>query len=63
MRRAAHEATERHEEAVVSKEARVTEEITLEKDKRDRTETVRDTVRHTEVENDDEDENVTPRRS
>ncbi len=63
MRRAAHEATERHEEAVVSKEARVTEEITLEKDKRDRTETVRDTVRHTEVEIEDEDENGTPRRS
>jgi stress response protein YsnF len=48
------EATETAEEAVVSKEARVTEEITLDKDVRDRTETVRDNVRHTEVEIEDE---------
>ena len=38
------------EEAVVSKEARVVEEISLRKEVRDRTETIHDTVRHTEVE-------------
>jgi len=38
------------EEAVVSKTARVVEEVTLGKKASDRTETVRDTVRHTEVE-------------
>lgn len=48
------EATERHEEAVVSKEARVVEEISLETEASERTETVRDTLRHTEVEIDDE---------
>lgn len=48
------EATEIVEEAVVSKEARVVEEITLNKDVEDRTETVRDTVRRTEVEIEDE---------
>ena len=48
------EATETAEEAVVSKEARVTEEISLNKTSEDRTETVRDTVRHTEVEVEDE---------
>ena len=48
------EATETAEEAVVSKEARVTEEISLEKAVDTRTETVRDTVRHTEVEVEDE---------
>ena len=48
------EATETAEEAVVSKEARVTEEISLEKVVDTRTETVRDTVRHTEVEVEDE---------
>lgn len=48
------EATETAEEAVVSKEARVVEEITLNKEVDDRTETVRDTVRHTEVEIDDD---------
>ena len=44
------EATETAEEAIVSKEARVTEEISLEKAADTRTETVRDT----EVEVDDE---------
>lgn len=44
------EMRERHEEPVVSKEARVTEEIELEKDVEERTETVRDTVRRTEAE-------------
>ncbi len=47
-------ATERSEEAVVSKEARVVEEVGLRKDVDTRTETVRDTVRKTEVEVEDE---------
>ena len=41
------------EEAVVSKEARVVEEISLRRDAHDRTETIRDTVRRTEVEIED----------
>jgi stress response protein YsnF len=42
------------EEAVVGKEARVVEEVTLRKDVGERTETVRDTTRRTEVKvNDD----------
>ena len=44
------EMTETGEEAVVGKEAFVTEEISLKKDVGQRTEEVRDTVRHTEVE-------------
>ena len=44
------EATEMSEEAVVSKVARVKEEITLRKQAADRTETVRETLRHEEVE-------------
>ena len=48
------EAVERSEEAVVSKTARVKEEITLRKDVSDRTETVHDTVRETEVDIDDD---------
>jgi uncharacterized protein (TIGR02271 family) len=47
------ESTARAEEAVVSKEARVVEEIAVHKDAADRTETVRDTVRRTEVEVED----------
>ena len=43
------EMTERHEEAVVGKEARVVEEIGLRKEASDRVETVRDTVRSTKV--------------
>ena len=43
------EMTERHEEAVVGKEARVVEEISLHKEAADRVETVRDTVRSTKV--------------
>lgn len=50
------ELTETAEEAVVSKQARVVEEVTVGKDVTARTETVRDTVRHTEVDV----ENVTP---
>ena len=42
------------EEAVVSKEARVVEEISLRKEARERTETIHDTLRHTEVEVEDE---------
>ncbi|TDH62996.1 DUF2382 domain-containing protein [Dankookia rubra] len=48
------EATERAEEAVIAKEARVTEEVSLRKTAEEHTETVRDTVRHTEVEVDDD---------
>ena len=43
------EMTEHHEEAVVGKEARVVEEISLHKEASDRVETVRDTVRSTKV--------------
>ncbi|GJD96110.1 DUF2382 domain-containing protein [Methylobacterium iners] len=48
------EATTRSEQAVVSKEARVVEEVGLRKDATERTETVSDTVRRTEVEVEDE---------
>lgn len=43
------ELTETSEEAVVGKEARVVEEVVVHKDVDQRTETVQDTVRHTEV--------------
>ncbi len=48
------EATERDEVAVVSKEARVVEEVGLRKDATQRTETISDKVRRTEVEVDDQ---------
>ncbi|WP_425523148.1 YsnF/AvaK domain-containing protein [Microvirga splendida] len=48
------EMEERSEEAMVSKEARVVEEVVVRKDADRRTETVSDTVRKTEVEVDDE---------
>ena len=48
------EATEIAEEAVVAKEARVVEEVALRKTAEERTETVRDTVRRTEVEVEDD---------
>ena len=48
------EAEERAEEAVVSKEARVKEELVLKKGVEHRTETVSDKVRKTEVEVEDE---------
>jgi uncharacterized protein (TIGR02271 family) len=48
------EAVETHEEAVVAKEARVKEELVIRKSAEDRTETVHDTVRHTEVTVDDD---------
>ena len=41
--------TETAEEAVVGKTARVVEEVSLAKEVGQRTETVQDTVRHTEV--------------
>jgi uncharacterized protein (TIGR02271 family) len=47
-------AEEHFEQAVVAKEARVTEEIALRKETVDRQETVTDTVRRTEVEIEDE---------
>jgi uncharacterized protein (TIGR02271 family) len=48
------ELDERGEEAVVSKNARIVEEVALGKDEAYRTEKVRDTVRRTEVEVEDE---------
>jgi uncharacterized protein (TIGR02271 family) len=48
------EMEERAEEAVVSKEARVVEEVVVRKDADQRTQTVSDTVRKTEVEVDDD---------
>ncbi len=47
------EARATAEEAVVAKEARVVEEIGIRKEADERTETIRDTVRHTEVDVDD----------
>jgi uncharacterized protein (TIGR02271 family) len=44
------EVTETGEEAIVSKQARVREEVVIRKDATDRTETVRDTVRREDVE-------------
>ena len=48
------EAEEHAEEAVVDKEARVREEITLKKTSEDKTRTVSDTVRSTKVDIEDE---------
>jgi len=48
------EARATAEEAVVQKEARVVEEVGIRKEAQDRTETVRDTVRETKVEVDDQ---------
>ena len=44
------EMTETHEEAVVAKTAHVVEEVALRRDRTDRVETVRDTVRREDVE-------------
>jgi stress response protein YsnF len=44
------EVIERHEEPVVGKKARMTEEVVVHKDMKDRTETVRGKVRETKVE-------------
>ena len=59
------EATERSEEVVVGKEAHVVEEVVVRKDLGERTETIKDTVRHTEVEVERIDPNdlLSPRRS
>jgi stress response protein YsnF len=54
------EAEERSEEAVVSKEVRVTEEVVIRKEAEQRTETVSDTVRETKVEVEDERGNTIP---
>nr|WP_315975123.1 DUF2382 domain-containing protein [Microvirga sp. HBU65207] len=48
------EVEERAEEAVVSKEARVVEEVVVRKEAEQRTETISDTVRKTEVDVEDE---------
>jgi uncharacterized protein (TIGR02271 family) len=48
------EVEERDEEAVISKEARVKEELVIHKDVENRTKTVSDTVRRTEVDVDDD---------
>jgi uncharacterized protein (TIGR02271 family) len=48
------EMDEKREEAVVSKEARVKEELVVRKDVNERTETISDTVRSTEVNIEDE---------
>lgn len=48
------ELEEHAEEAVISKTARVTEEISLRKTAEDRVQTISDTLRHTEVEIEDE---------
>jgi uncharacterized protein (TIGR02271 family) len=55
------EVEERGEEAVVSKEARVVEEVVVRKEADQRTETVSDTVRKTEVDIEDERGNTVPR--
>jgi uncharacterized protein (TIGR02271 family) len=49
MRQGSMEVTARAEEAVVQKEARVVEEVVLNKEATERTETVRDSVRRTDV--------------
>ncbi len=54
--------TETSEEVVVSKEARIVEELSVRKDVGQRVETVEDTVRHTEVEVDEIVPGATPRR-
>ena len=49
VREGSFEVTERAEQAVVKKEARVVEEVAINKEVDERTETVRDTLRKTEV--------------
>lgn len=55
------EAEERHEEPVISKEARVTEELHISKEKGEHVEHIEDTVRH--VEADIEDDRTPPQRT
>jgi uncharacterized protein (TIGR02271 family) len=58
------EVTEMHEEPVVAKEARVVEEVVVGKEVEQRTETVRDTVRRTDVEVEKvEDRNASQKKS
>ncbi len=57
------ELTETAEEAVVSKQARVVEEVTVGKDVTQRTETIKDKVRHTEVEVEDTMPDATKRKA
>jgi len=47
------EVRERREEAVVDKQARVVEEVVINRDVEERTETIRDTVRRTDVDVDE----------
>lgn len=54
------EMTERAEEAVITKQARVIEEVVIRKDVEQRTETVHDTVRRTDVEVEDTRHGATP---
>ena len=54
------EVTEMAEEPVVSKRARVREEVVIGKDSTERTETIRDNVRHTEVEVEDLENSFAP---
>jgi stress response protein YsnF len=54
------EATETTEEPVVSKEARVREEVVIRKTADDETRTVSDTVRRTEVKVEDDRKTATP---
>lgn len=49
-----YEVIERHEEPVAQKRARANEEVVIRKDVRDRNEVVRDTVRETEIDMDDQ---------
>lgn len=54
MRERTIEMTETAEEAVVAKEARIREEVVVRKDVEERTQQIDDTVRHTEIEIDDQ---------
>ena len=56
------EVTETDEEAMVNKEARVVEEVAVSKEAKEREETVRDTVRRTEVDVEDTTGKVKPKR-
>ena len=57
------ELTERSEQAVVNKQARVVEEVRLSKESTERDETIRDTVRNTEIDVDKLDSGTTGRSS
>jgi uncharacterized protein (TIGR02271 family) len=54
------EMTETREEAVVAKDARVVEEVVVGKETTERTETIRDTVRRTDVHVEETGENNVP---